>query len=159
MDLASYAGVTNCIEHNGHRYWREDLVVLKSTDTGDFSAFWKAYPARNGKKLCKAQAETQYRKAVKEVPPDILLAAVNAYARHCGDFAVDAFRWLRNKRWQDYLDEPPPDEVRSRADDMLAEWINGNAYIPPTAITSARAHYLVSAGKVTPERARERGLI
>lgn|GEM_PF-1749231 len=71
----------------------------------DFEAFWLNYPKRNGKRLGKAQALVQWRR-MKPSERFQALTAVTNYFEACeaGTLAKDAERWLRDKRWVDWLE-------------------------------------------------------
>lgn len=78
-----------------------------------FEEFWKAWPRRNGKKLYRAKAETQWRKLSLTDRREAYRGAVNyAKASEAGAAgAMDAFRWLRDKCWPDWQD---PAEVQPK---------------------------------------------
>ncbi len=149
------------IEKDGYRYWREDLVTVSAAPSrsgpANFEAFWTAYPRRAGKKLGKEDARKAYLVALKCASHDALVAAVKVYAAECGDFAVDAHRWLKHKRWLDYAGEGP-DVTPEKFNKWLAEQINGDAYLPQTLVTPAKLGALIQAGLVTYARAKQRGL-
>jgi hypothetical protein len=73
-----------------------------------FEEFWKAYPSRNGKKLYKANAKEQLNK-IKENDLDSVMLAVRNYAKSKnvkeGVGIKDAFRWLRDGCWKEWLEE------------------------------------------------------
>lgn len=87
-----------------------------------FDAFWRVYPARNGRKLGKHQALTLFRKLREEQQEDCIRAA-GIYAEYCtatlapGEFRPaprDAVRFLRNDWWMDWLEpQPKPCGFRS----------------------------------------------
>ncbi len=139
------------IEAHGYRYIREDL--REDNTDAEFEAWWKIYPARNGKKVGKALAQEQYRKARKRIPAEVLASAARSYA--ATDFPVDAFRWLRDRKW---LDEPL--QGPAGPDAMLkfwADWINSDKPLFGR-ITGQLLTDLFKAGLVTPSRMKQRGL-
>ena len=69
----------------------------------DFEAFWAAYPSRQGKKVGKAEAFREWKKAVKEVEGEFLIAKITELAPQYGDYPKDACRWLKNKQWEDEM--------------------------------------------------------
>lgn len=76
-----------------------------------FDAFWANYPARNRRKLGKAQCKEFYRQMSEQDQIDCVQAAKN-YAKACiqtGDEFVplprDPIRFLRNRWWRDWLSE------------------------------------------------------
>jgi hypothetical protein len=77
-----------------------------------FEAFWKAYPPRRPNP--RALAEAAFTRCVQEgATPAQLVSAAAAYAAECREraigeaFIVHASTFLRQRRWQDYLDAPP----------------------------------------------------
>lgn len=73
-------------------------------DTG-FERFWAVYPL----KKAKAAAEKNWRKAVKKVAPEIIIAAAERYANSrevSRGFAKYPQGWLTDERW---LDEDVPE--------------------------------------------------
>jgi hypothetical protein len=74
------------------------------TEPEGFAEVWKAYPPRNGRKVDRAKALTEYRREVKspEAHAD-LLRAVAAYAEGCNGYPKDAHRWLKGGTWREWL--------------------------------------------------------
>lgn len=68
-----------------------------------FEEFWKAYPPRNGRRLNKKDAATQFAKLKDAEIPDVM-RAVKQYAAE-GQIPKDAFRWL-NSSWREWLESP-----------------------------------------------------
>jgi hypothetical protein len=108
---------------------RLEVQLAESLDAvDDFEPFWQAYPARNGKKLHKAKAKQQW---VRLKPAERIRAYeaakhyADAYrARLPGVGAMDGFRWLRDRCFDDWLTPAVPDNVtplHSRADRIDAE--------------------------------------
>jgi hypothetical protein len=86
----------------------------------DFDRFWNAYPPRKGDRG-KTPARTLFEKAVKSgIPADDIIRAAEKYAISEKEnlntpFIMQAQRWLRNKRWEDYLFRPTAEQPRVRA--------------------------------------------
>lgn len=111
-----------------------------------FQDFWLAYPKRDGANP-KAPAEKVFIAAVKAgATPDDIVAG----ARRCAEkehknigtpYIPQAIKWLRDRRWEDYLSEPekPPD---------------AGAVAPPGAPSDEelRARYAAKAGNQKPDR-------
>lgn len=74
-----------------------------TVDDRGFDAFWEAYPRRNGKKLGRGDALKQWRR-LKAPERDAAMVGVGHYAAACldGQLAKDAFRWLRDRCWEDW---------------------------------------------------------
>lgn len=102
---------------------------------GDFEKFWKAYPKRKGANP-KFPAGKLFLAAVKGGSDP---AAIIAGAVRCAEvdrdkigteFIPRATTWLRDRRWQDYLDGTEADAVRrADAEKLIAakgwEWREG----------------------------------
>lgn len=82
---------------------------------GSFDVFWKAYPARRGRKDGKQAALDQWMR----LRPDAaflarILMAVASYAKD-NELPLDAERWLKRRRWEDeatfIADLEPPASV------------------------------------------------
>lgn len=77
----------------------------KLSATGDFEAFWRAYPRKSG----KLAAGKAYATAIKRgVDPQIMLAAASAYAASPGrdpDFTKHASTWLNAGCYDDQIEE------------------------------------------------------
>ena len=77
----------------------------------DFDRFWSAYPKRKGDGA-KQPAKVLFEKHVKSgIPPDTIIHAASRFAVLESDkigteFIMQAQRWLRNKRWLDFVSEP-----------------------------------------------------
>ena len=77
-----------------------------------FEDFWNTYPPRKGKKLEKGKAAEAFKR-LNNSERALATEAVAHYAASCnrGDtLAKDAFRWLRDKAFNDWLTPPesPP---------------------------------------------------
>lgn len=69
-----------------------------------FEELWERYPARSGRKLAKGKALEQWKR-LKDPERQQALEAVKQYRKACdaGDtLAKDAFRWLRDKAFEDW---------------------------------------------------------
>lgn len=77
----------------------------------DFDSFWKAYPARKGDRA-KGPALLLFDKHVKSgIDPKLIIDAAKKFCAQESEkigteFIMQAQRWLRNRRWLDYVDEP-----------------------------------------------------
>lgn len=77
----------------------------------DFDRFWEVYPPRKGDRG-KTPARVLFEKAVKSgVSAEDIIHAATQYAKAEKEnlntpFIMQAQRWLRNKRWEDYLFRP-----------------------------------------------------
>jgi hypothetical protein len=104
---------------------KEKSRIEKNKYTPEFCEFWKAYPARNGKKVGKAEAFKEYKIAIKLVSHSELLTAIKSQtesAKHDDDysrFVVDACRWLKRRRWEDEISAPPQSETP-----ISPSWVN-----------------------------------
>lgn len=66
-----------------------------------FEKFWEIYPARNGRKLCKADAQKAFLKIPENSMAD-LMSAVRNYA-NSDQLPKDAHRWLSHDRWREWI--------------------------------------------------------
>lgn len=82
-----------------------------------FDDFWDAYPRRGGRRRFKKTASDKFKK-IKAADLPALMAATANYADECGDFAMDAKRFLANDEWRAYVDAPT-NEVADRLSDIL----------------------------------------
>ncbi|MEW4564244.1 hypothetical protein AB1K70_17025 [Bremerella sp. JC770] len=90
---------------NSERPKKRNPKQQKKSDYPDgFDAFWKAYPPRNGRKLEKRKALTEWKKLSQEARRNATRAAA-IYAEE-SDFIKDAFRWLRDRSFEDWLEKP-----------------------------------------------------
>jgi len=72
------------------------------TKPSRFDEFWAPYPRKEG----KGAAENQYKRAVKAVGHDTIMAGLERAlpalrANHADGFCVQPARWLSEKRWND----------------------------------------------------------
>lgn len=65
-------------------------------DDGGFEAFWRAYPARNGKKVGKRNAQIEWRKLTREQRRHALIGA--RHLAHSDQLPKDAERFLRRSK-------------------------------------------------------------
>lgn len=73
---------------------------IASTYTEDFEKFWRAYPSKVG----KADAAKKFQKAIKIIPFDSLISAVERYCkskRVLDGFVCNPATWLHQERWND----------------------------------------------------------
>jgi hypothetical protein len=78
------------------------LIDGGGEDDSAFEEFWLAYPKRDGKRLEKGKATAQWRRLSRA---DRLAAmeGVEHYAAS-GRRAKDAYRWLRDRLWVEWVD-------------------------------------------------------
>jgi hypothetical protein len=105
--------------------FRLEIIDKNTCGVSDefFEEFWKIYPARNNRKLYKAEAREQMDKIRKE-DLDSVLAAANNYANSRdvreGVGIKDACRWIRDGCWKEWLEEeqdqakPKPKEEKPK---------------------------------------------
>lgn len=78
-----------------------------------FEEFWKAYPKRKGDNP-KAPARKSFFALVKQgVDPDAIIRGIKRAVEKNRDkigteFIPQAIKWLRDRRWEDYTDDPEP---------------------------------------------------
>ena len=74
----------------------------------DFDRFWEIYPSRKGDRA-KGPARVLFEKHIKSgIAPDTIIQAAEQFARMESEkigteFIMQAQRWLRNKRWLDFV--------------------------------------------------------
>lgn len=83
-----------------------------SADASDrFNEFWEAYPKRTGQNP-KKPARQKFQKVIKEVDPQKLIDAAQAYGRsekgNNPKFIAQTITWLNQERWNDEYSEPAP---------------------------------------------------
>lgn len=92
-----------------------------------FEDFWLAYPRRHGVRVGKKEALVLWRK-MSYAEKSVAWQAVKHYATHCettGTLAKDAERWLRHRRWEEWLDgpgEPQSTNGKAHAGADTAHW-------------------------------------
>lgn len=90
----------------------DPATALLKPDEILFASFWKNYPARNGRKNGKADAKKVWaRLKITSKLYDKIMCGLYAYLRSdevVRGYAMDAARWLRNRRWEDEVVETPP---------------------------------------------------
>ena len=81
----------------------KSLAAGEKRRTGeiDFEDFWKAYPARNGKKCGKQNAKEKFSKLSSE-DQQLAISAAKNYASS-GQMAKDAERFLNKNYWMDWI--------------------------------------------------------
>jgi hypothetical protein len=87
----------------------------KSDPLHGFPQFWEQYPRRNGKRLHKSEAQKQWAKLSLDDRRAAWRGAVNyaeAITRGLHLAAQDAFRWLRERAWEDWQEPAEPDVRR-----------------------------------------------
>ena len=85
-------------------------ILSQPAVSGDFDAFWKAYPRKIGKKA----AQKAYQSAVKGHPglSDAILVAVGlqkAWDAWRGGYIPNPMTWLNQGRWDDESGEARPE--------------------------------------------------
>lgn len=83
----------------------------ETAPTNRFDEFWTTYP----KKVDKAEARKSWAKAIKTTPPGRIIAALNEQKRTTWrhterQFIPNPTTWLNRQRWNDELQEAPPDQ-------------------------------------------------
>ena len=99
----------------------DQLFPGKRLPDVDFEAFWKLYPARNGRKIGKKQAIEQWNKLDPDSQTKVL-EAVSAYSEHLAGTdrpAKDAFRWIRDQNWLDFASDADYGSEDPRLDTSL----------------------------------------
>jgi hypothetical protein len=107
----------------------------------DFSAFWREYPPRNGRKDGKKQAWEEWRKLSPDSAlQELMLAGLQAQKAHRERVVArggkvyefpDFCRWLKNRRWEDevqaakHLPQPKPQKPSTL--DLIKEAEKQNA--------------------------------
>jgi hypothetical protein len=90
----------------------------------DFKKFWKAYPARTGKKRGKPAAFKNFLKFKPEEWP-ILIECAKNYAKSQkarSNFAKDPERFLKNNYWQDWKEPEVEAETIQESDEQRVIW-------------------------------------
>lgn len=106
-----------------------------------FEMFWKEYP----RKVAKAAAFHEFKKAMAKTTLDVLLKAIENYKKHKPDYCdwAHARTWLHQERWEDEWE--PPATIKPQP-----------LFRPARSVDEIR-QYLQSIGKpVSPEIARAR---
>ena len=100
-----------------------------------FENFWKLYPPRGGRRNGKAQAKTQWERLGVETDAAMyekILSGLDAYKSSPDvqrGYAVDACRWLRNRRWEDEACAPDvPAPVSWQGDSETLDAFSGSWY-------------------------------
>lgn len=90
-----------------------------------FLSFWSAYPDREGKKINKSEALVQFNK-LQNGDREQVISAAKKYGDYCRKVErspKDAFRWLRDGLWKEWVSDEP--EVLDPITRIMRE-INGN---------------------------------
>lgn len=82
---------------------KDDSPELSKPALDRFEQFWKNYPARNGRKEGKQLALKQFAKLTVEHQENAIEAAENYRLEQDPQFVKDAFRFLRDKIFLDWL--------------------------------------------------------
>ena len=106
----------------------ESRPVAKATrPNSKFEEFWKEYPKRKGDNP-KAPARKLFDALVRQgVDPDAIISGVRrAKAKNADkigtEFIPQAIKWLRDRRWEDYQDDPEPTAGPLIPDDAAFEF-------------------------------------
>jgi hypothetical protein len=120
------------ITAHGTTYIRSDLVkerhgvdlfgaASNQIETKEFETLWDIWPKRNGVKVGKAQALTQYSKIIRSgVSETTILKAANAYAQKCGEMPKDLHRWLKHGIYNDFA---AIEERKEQSPDVVQQWV------------------------------------
>lgn len=95
-------------------------LVLESPEreaADSFDAFWKRYPARNGRKIGKGECWEKWKTYTPRQREQIL-RALDGYVKFLADaqtqLARDPIRFLRRDWWQSFLDPVVPKNIATR---------------------------------------------
>jgi hypothetical protein len=97
-------------EGKGTGKGKEQRAPARGQYSQEFESFWKAYPARNGKKTGKKEASKCFAEALKKTTAEKIMEAVATQSKSMdwrkenGAFVPDAFRWLKKERWEDEVE-------------------------------------------------------
>lgn len=102
------------------------LIPLK----GDDFEFWKKYPSRNGVKPNKQKALKEWQKLKPEEKEKAMLSieAQKEHFNRCKNAMVfvaefpDAFRWIRDKKFNDEIQKTPLNGSGSTIDPSAEDW-------------------------------------
>lgn len=121
-DSAEPRDSQSATSRDSHSADERNPPLLETVDTGETSRaaaraqfedyFWPAYPARDGRKIGKAKALEQWRRLTIEDRRGALRAARIMAAADARP--PDAFRWLRDRTWEDWLVPPDPTAIPAR---------------------------------------------
>tara|TARA_R110000824_G_scaffold91744_4_gene223061 strand:+ start:253 stop:957 length:705 start_codon:yes stop_codon:yes gene_type:complete len=134
-----------------------------SQEAEDYQRYLKAHP----KPVASDAGEAFFSALLADgVEADRIIAAAVAYAETVKTWSREAKvqqsdNFLCPDRGQWKKHHPKPQAVRSSEADVLAFWaekINGNGFIAASSINAGTARALLSAGLVTPEKLKERGI-
>lgn len=82
----------------------EEKLKEKTEKENLFAVFWRQYPARNGRKLGKGNAQKRFCRFKIPVMKQIITAA-GKYAKS-GQMAKDPERFLKDDYWKEWIPEP-----------------------------------------------------
>lgn len=108
---------------------KEPLLFPKGDDL-EFQEFWKKYPSRNGVKPNKQKAHKEWLKLKPEEKQKATLS-IDAQIEHynrCKNAMVfvaefpDAFRWIRDKKFNDEIQKTPLNGSGSTIDPSAEDW-------------------------------------
>lgn len=113
----------NAVDMSGH-----DVDISgQHVDTSGFDLFWKAYPKRSGANP-RAPAEKVFNGFVKAgVSADDIIAGAKAHAlaepeKVGTQYIPQAVKWLRDRRWEDYLSSAAPSSTEINWDQVLTSF-------------------------------------
>ncbi len=117
-----------------------------------FQHFWEAWPRRGGKRLHRSKAEAVWVTLTLRQRKAAWRGAVH-YAQACDlgtQGAIDAFRWLRDRSWDDWQEPPTaPRRPGTAAASIAAAAANirsGQTSLIPAAYQPARTAIGTGAG-------------
>lgn len=129
---------------------------LEAQDDPLFSLFWDSFDF----KVCKGDARTAWRKAIKkEYPHNIIMAAKQYAVTRTGDkqFWPHPARWLNGERW---LEQQPKEEMQKRTEDARMKtivWaVKRRLHLQTISLQDVESAY--RAGKVTAEECEKYGV-
>lgn len=113
-------------EGKGKEGVREKHTSPPSEDDARFESFWITYPKRNGKRIGKAKALKVWARLTTD-QRDLVSEGVRHYAAACDKgltIAKDAFRWLRDGEYEEWLDpaQAPQKPGESRSPYLAESW-------------------------------------
>lgn len=85
---------------------KPETLTRPADALADFEKFWDRYPKRNGKRIGKAKALKVWSRLTTD-QRDLVSEGVRHYAAACDKgltIAKDAFRWLRDGEYEEWLD-------------------------------------------------------
>lgn len=141
---------------------RKTCAAKQPSIENAFAEFWKAHPrpSNDGKSF------KLFEDAVKAgVDPTRITRAAERYAsENAGNnrmYVSYSSNWLEARRWEDYPEEPQISASDGPVPPAATFWagkIRSGSYVPQSAVSSALAECMVSAGLVTAAQMRRAGL-